>query len=328
MRVLVSGSHGLIGAELTRRLVRRGDEVVALVRSPGATLRAGRTAASGESPALDDRGPVTVGWNPPEHAVAEEDLDRVGPIGAVVNLAGAGIGDRRWSPRRREEIRESRVRSTQVLARTLPRMGNPAVWVNASAVGFYGDRGDEVLTEEAEGGRGFLAEVCRAWEDAARPVAEAGCRLVLLRSGIVLSASGGALGRQLPLFKAGLGARLGDGRQWISWITLDDEVGAILEALDSDRLQGPVNATSPHPVTNAGFAAALGRALHRPVVLHVPTAALGWILGRQMASELLLSSQRAQPVRLERAGYRFAHTEIDGALHDVLQAPGSRVDHG
>jgi uncharacterized protein (TIGR01777 family) len=239
-----------------------------------------------------------------------------------VHLAGAGIGDKRWSARRRREIVSSRVASTAVLVRALAELSRPpATMVSASAVGFYGDRGDEELTEDSGPGTGFLADLCRAWEDATEPAAQAGVRVVRLRSGIVLSAHGGALARQLPLFRLGLGGRLGTGRQWLSWISLADEVGAILHGLDDTALRGPVNATAPTPVTNRDFTRALGRALHRPTVMTVPGMALRIALGPDLASEMVLAGQRVVPTRLTSTGYRFHHADVDSALAAAL-APG------
>jgi hypothetical protein len=194
----------------------------------------------------------------------------------------------------------------------------PAVMVSASAVGFYGDRGDEELTEDSQPGTGFLAEVCRAWEDATEPAVAAGVRVVRLRSGVVLSTRGGALARQLPLFRLGIGGRLGTGRQWLSWISLPDEVGVVLHALDEPALQGPVNAATPAPVTNRTFTRALGAALHRPAVLAVPGVALRIALGSDLATEMVLAGQRVVPARLTTTGYAFAHTDIDAALAALL----------
>jgi len=190
--------------------------------------------------------------------------------------------------------------------------------VSASAVGFYGDRGDEELTEASGPGRGFLAELCRAWEDATGRATQADIRVVRLRSGVVLSAQGGALARQLPLFRLGVGGRLGSGRQWLSWISLADEVGAVLHALDEPSLEGPVNATAPTPVTNRDFTAALGRALHRPAVLAVPGFALRVALGSDLASEMVLAGQRVLPAKLSASGYEFSHADIDTALAALL----------
>lgn len=303
MRVLVSGSSGLVGRALCRRLADRGDDVVVLSRP-----------ASGPA-----GGTPTVPWDPSAGTIDADALVAAGPYDAVVNLAGAGIGDRRWSDERRRLIMSSRVLSTSLLATTLPGLRPaPAVFVSASAVGYYGDRGDEELTEQSGPGRGFLVEVVKAWEDAARPAAEQGARVVLLRTSVVLDPGGGVLGRLLPLFRVGLGGRLADGGQFMSWITLHDEVSAILAALERPELEGPLNLGAPTPVTNREFTEAVGRALHRPTVLAAPRAALELALGRDMASEMLLASQRMVPARLVAAGHRFDHPDIDTALTTLL----------
>jgi uncharacterized protein (TIGR01777 family) len=300
MRIVVSGASGLVGKSLTAALHARGDEVTPLVR---------RTAAAGESR-----------WDP---AAGSIDAGALEGADAVIHLAGAGIGDKRWSGQRRREIVSSRVESTSLLARTLAGLTRPpATMVSASAVGVYGDRGDEELTEDSRPGTGFLADVCLAWEGATGPAAQAGVRVVRLRSGVVLSAHGGALARQLPLFRYGIGCRLGSGRQWLSWISLPDEVGVILHALGEPALVGPVNATAPAPVSNRTFTRALGQALHRPTVLAVPGFALRIALGPDLAKEVVLASQRVVPTRLTATGYCFAHADIDTALVAVL-TPGS-----
>ncbi len=300
MRVVISGASGLIGASVVTALRARGDDVTPLVR---------RTPAAGEAR-----------WDP---AAGSIDTGALEGADAVVHLAGAGIGDKRWSAARRHEILSSRVQSTSLLARTLARLGRPpSVLVSASAVGFYGDRGDEELTEESSPGSGFLAEVCRTWEDATEAADDAGIRVVRLRSGVVLSAHGGALARQLPLFRLGVGGRLGSGRQWLSWISLPDEVGAVLRALDDPALDGPVNATAPAPVTNRAFTAALGRVLHRPTVMAVPAFALRAALGADLASEMVLAGQRVVPAKLTATGFAFRHADVDTALAAVLD-PGA-----
>jgi uncharacterized protein (TIGR01777 family) len=300
MRVVISGSSGLIGRSLAVALGARRDEVTALVR---------RQPNPGEAR-----------WDPLSGSI---DAGALEGADAVVHLAGAGIGDKRWSTARRAEIMSSRVQATSLLAGTLAGLDRPpSVLVSASAVGYYGDRGDEELTEDSTSGTGFLAEICRAWEGATAPAARAGLRVVLLRSGVVLSARGGALARQLPLFRFGVGGRLGSGRQWLSWIALSDEVGAILHALDQPALVGPVNATAPTPVTNRDFTRALGRALHRPAVLAVPGFALQVALGSDFATEMVLAGQRVLPAKLRDSGYAFDHATIDSALSAVL-APGA-----
>ncbi len=240
MHVLVTGSSGLIGTALVDALVARGDRVTRLVRSPSGAQPTG----------VDD-----VSWDPAAGTVDTTALEASGPLDGVVHLAGAGVGDKRWSPARKQVIRTSRTEGTRLLAATLASLSSPPpVLVSASAVGYYGDRGADVLTEESSAGTGFLAEVCVAWEEAAAPAAAAGIRTVLLRTGIVLSASGGALRRQLPLFRLGLGGRIGSGRQYRSWITLDDHMSVVLHCLTESSLAGPVNATGPHPTTDGRFA--------------------------------------------------------------------------
>jgi len=296
VRVVLSGSGGLIGGALAPALSGAGHEVVRLVRS--------------------EARPGAARWDPAAGVLDERDLHGAD---AVVHLAGAGIGDRRWTAARRTEILDSRVRGTELLARTVAGMRRPpAVLVSASAVGWYGDRGDEVLTEDSSGGTGFLASVCRAWEGATAPAEEAGVRVVHLRSGVVLARHGGALARQLPLFRAGLGGRLGSGRQWLSWITLEDEVAVVVRVLGDATLVGPVNACSPSPVTNAQFTRTLARVLHRPAIARVPRIALRAFLGGELADELVLASQRAVPARLLAAGFSFGLDALEGALASVL----------
>jgi uncharacterized protein (TIGR01777 family) len=310
MNVLIAGSSGLIGTALVERLTLADHTVTRLVRgAPPGRPAAGRS-----------RG---VAWDPAAGTIDMEGLERAGPFDGVVNLAGAGIGDRRWSMARKKLVRGSRVSATSLLAGTLLRLSTPpAVLVSASAVGFYGDRGDEELTETSTSGTGFLASVCRAWEAEARSVADAGIRTVLLRSGIVLSRQGGALRRLLPIFRAGLGGRTGTGAQYRSWITITDEVNAIVHCLGDNGVAGPVNATAPSPVTDADLARTLGAALHRPSALAVPAGALRLLLGAEMADELVLGGQRVLPTILSNRGFEFAHADIDGAVRAVIAADG------
>jgi uncharacterized protein len=305
MHVLVSGSTGLIGSALVDILAARGHRVSRLVR-PG---------PSGSAP--DTTGAIA--WDPAAHTIDTAALEAAGPFDGVVHLAGAGVGDKRWSPARKQVILSSRTDGTSLLAGALAGLSTPPpVLVSSSAVGYYGDRGDEVLTEDSAHGTGFLADVCVAWEAAAAPAADAGIRVVLLRTGIVLSASGGALGKQLPLFRLGLGGRIGSGRQYRSWITLEDQVGAIVHCLGDGSLSGPVNATGPEPATDAELARALGHALHRPSVLAVPAPALKVVLGPEMATDMVLSSQRVLPTRLTASEFTFAHPELGAAVGSVL----------
>ena len=301
MRVLLSGAHGLVGGALSRRLLDDGHSVVPLVRGTGPSAGAG------------------VGWDPAQGTLDQGALTAQGPYDAVVHLAGAGIGDRRWSAAYKQLILDSRVRATSLLAGAVTDLRPvPPVFVSASAVGYYGDRGDERLDEQSAPGTGFLADVCRAWEGATSPAVGV-TRVVRVRSGIVLAPRGGALGRQLPLFRLGLGARLGRGEQFVSWISLVDEVKAILRAVEDERLEGALNACAPDPVTNAEFTRALGRALRRPAALVVPRRLVEVVLGREMAGELLFASQRVQPARLVAVGHAFAHPDLDGALAALLE---------
>ncbi len=307
MRVLVSGSSGLIGTALTARLGADGHSVVRLVRGPG--------PGTGRSdPRTGD-----VNWDPVGGRLDGDALEGSGPYDAVVNLAGTGIGDRRWSPARKRLILESRVQATTLLIDSVLALSSrPSVLVSASAVGIYGIRGDEELTEQSETGTDFLADVCRAWEAAASPAADAGIRTVALRTGIVLSRTGGALARQLPLFRIGLGGRMGSGTQYRSWITLADEVGVIRHCLDDTGLSGPVNATAPSPATDGELAKALGAALGRPSILPVPAPALRLVLGQEMAEELVLGGQRVLPAVLVSSGYVFVQPQLDQAVRSVL----------
>lgn len=302
MRVLLSGSSGLIGRALAADLAADGHQVVRLVRP-------GRPAAG------------SVGWDPARSRLDPAALAAAGPYDAAVHLAGAGIGDHRWTEARRREILSSRVDPTALVASALAGLDpRPAVLVSASAVGFYGDRGDEVLDEESPAGTGFLAGVCSDWEAATGPASAAGIRVVTLRSGVVLASGGGALARQLPLFKLGLGGRLGSGRQYLSWISLADEVAVIRRAIDDVSLSGPLNATAPEPVTNAGFTRTLGRVLGRPAVLWVPRPVLEVAFGTGLTRELLVAGQRVVPRALLTSGHRFEHPELEGALAALLTA--------
>jgi uncharacterized protein (TIGR01777 family) len=297
VRVLVSGSTGLIGNALVKSLEGHGHRVTRLVR--GDPVGAGHAV-----------------WDPARRRI---DAERLEGHDAVVNLAGAGIGARRWTKRYKEEIRSSRVVGTDLLARTLATLTSPPkVLASASGINIYGDRGDEELTEQSPAGTGFLAGVVTEWEAATAPASTAGIRVTHLRSGVVFSRKGGALHRPLPPFRLGLGAKVGSGRQYLSWITIDDEVAAIEHILGTPSLSGPVNLVSPEPVTNAEFTRGLGRALNRPAVLAGPPAALKVALGAEMVSELLLASMRVLPAALQESGFSFAHPELGGALAHVL----------
>ncbi len=298
---VVAGASGLVGRALVAALRAEGWAVRCLVRRP--------PARAGEFP-----------WDP---AAGTIDAAALAGAHAVINLAGENIAAGRWTAVRRERILRSRVEATRTLVLALQAMSErPAVLLNASAVGFYGDRGDEVLTERSGLGVGFLTEVTLAWETHADGAARAGVRTVLLRFGMVLAEAGGALGKMLPPFRLGLGGPLGRGRQWTSWIGIDDAIGAMLHALRDTRVSGPVNVVAPEPVTNAQFAAALGRAVGRPAVLPAPAWALRLLFGA-MADEMLLASTRAVPRELERTGYRFRHPTLEVALRAVLAKPAA-----
>jgi uncharacterized protein len=294
MRVVIAGSSGLIGTALVPRLREAGHDVVRLVR---------RTPQ-----APDERG-----WDPAAGHIAPDALEGAD---AVVNLCGAGIGDQRWTGARKQELRDSRMIPTDVIARAVAEHGIGTL-VNGSAVGWYGDTGAMAVDESGRRGTGFLADLCRDWEAATAPASEAGARVVLVRTGLVLSPSGGLMGRIKPLFKFGLGGRLGSGSQYWPWISLDDEVGAIVYALEHDSVSGPVNATGPDPVSNDEFTRVLAAQLHRPAPFAVPGIAMRTVLG-EFADEGVLVSQRVLPGVLEREGFTFRHATLSEALAAVL----------
>jgi len=299
MRVLVSGSHGLVGAALIDYLEGLGHEVGRLVR---------RRSGHSEQEVL---------WQPTEGEIECEALEA---YDAVVHLAGENIAEGRWTEDKKTRIRESRVQGTTLLAQTLAQLENPPrVLVCASAIGYYGSRGDETLDESSAPGTGFLADVCKAWEAACEPARTAGIRVVNLRIGVVLSGEGGALTKMLLPFKLGLGGPLGDGSMYMSWITLDDLVRAIQHAIETPELEGPVNALAPEPVTNRTFTKTLGRVLRRPTILPVPSFALKAAAG-EMANEMLLVSVRAVPNKLTSTGFEFRHPDLEQALRHCLQS--------
>ncbi len=294
VRIAVTGATGLIGSALVAGLRSSGEDVVRISRH-----------ATGSD----------IAWTPAEGKLDPHALDGVD---AVVHLAGAGIADHRWTDDYKRTIRDSRLDATSLLARTIAGMDKPpAVLLSGSAIGIYGARGDEVLDESSAPGDGFLAEVCVAWEAATAPAADAGVRVAHLRSGVVLSGEGGALKKQLPLFKFGLGGRMGSGEQWSSWISIDDEVGAIVHLLSSD-VSGAVNLTAPHPVTNAEFTDTLGTALHRPTMLPIPKFGPRLLLGAELAENLLFTGQRVVPNVLLADGYRFRHPDLADALQAAV----------
>lgn len=301
MHVVVTGASGLIGSALVPHLRGQGHRVT----------RAVRRAARAED---------EISWDPAAGQLDPEDLREVD---AVVHLAGESIGARRWTAEQRRRVRDSRVGSTALLATTLAAMEHgPRTLVYPTGINYYGDRGDEVLTEDSGPGGGFLADVCVAWEAAAEPARNAGVRVVTLRTGIVCTPRGGALTRLLPLFRLGVGGRFGSGRQYWSWLTLDDEVGLLAHAITSESLRGPVNACAPNPVTNAEFTRVLAMVLGRPALLPVPRFAPHLLLG-EVADVLLFHSVRAVPERAEGDGYAFSHPTLEGGLRHVLGADGA-----
>ncbi len=298
MKVVVAGASGFVGAALLPALRGAGHRVVRLVRHA--------TRAEDE-----------ISWNPAGGVLDARLLDGVE---AAVNLAGENLAGKRWSAQQKERIFRSRVDTTRTLAAALTRLSpRPQVLVNASAVGIYGDRGDERLDENAAPGQGFLAEICRAWESETEIAANAGIRTVRLRLGTILAEEGGALAKMLPVFRSGVGGPFGSGRQWMSWVSRDDVVGAILHVLATPAVSGPVNIVAPEPVTNKEFAATLGRLLHRPAALPAPAWGLRLMLGREMADEALLASARAAPAVLLKNGYEFRHPRLAAALQAALE---------
>jgi uncharacterized protein (TIGR01777 family) len=298
MKILVSGSTGLVGKALVSSLTGAGHQVIRLVRSqPGP-------------------GEKDIYWDP---ATGTLDANRLEGFDAVVHLAGESIAEGRWTAEKKARIRNSRVKGTQLLAASLAQqVQRPRTWICSSAIGYYGDRGAEILREDSRPGSGFLPDVCREWEAATKPAADSGIRVVNLRTGLVLSSAGGALPKMLPPFKLGVGGKLGTGRQYMSWISIDDLVGAIQHAFEKDSLGGPVNAVSPHPVTNLEFTKTLGRVLSRPTIFPVPAFAVRLMFG-QMGEDLLLASARVEPARLAGSGYVFRYPVLEGALRHVLR---------
>ncbi len=299
MNILITGTSGFIGSALVPLLIEEGHSVVRLVRrqpSPGG---------------------YEVRWNPEADSI---DADSLKGIDAAVHLAGENLADKRWTPEQKARIRDSRVNGTHLLAETLARLVPlPKVLVSASAVGYYGDRDDEILTEDSRPGADFLAEATEAWEAAAQPAAQAGIRVVNLRSAMTLDPGGGPLKRMLPPFKLGLGGKLGSGRQFMSWVSLQDSARAFHHALITDALEGPVNVSSPNPVTNAEFTKALGRAASRPALFTVPPFVLRIMFGE--VADSLLGSARMEPAKLLATGFVFQHTELESALREMLTKP-------
>ncbi len=302
MNVLVSGATGLLGSALSAELRGMGHNVTALSRS--------RPSSEG-----------VIRWDPSR---GQLDLARLEGMDAVVHLAGESIAEGRWTAEKKRRILESRQQGTRLLAESVASLPTPPrVMVSASAVGYYGDRGNELLREESapgpEGDEGaaFLVRVCRQWEAAADPAREAGIRVVHPRIGVVLSTGGGALGKTLPIFKVGAGGKIGSGRQWWSWVALDDVVGAMIHALTNEGVEGPVNVGAPNPLANAEYTKTLGQVLNRPTLFPLPAPAARLALG-EVADALLLASQRMEPAKLKETGYEFRHPELEGALRHLL----------
>jgi|CXWL01.1.fsa_nt_gi uncharacterized protein (TIGR01777 family) len=307
LKIAVTGASGLVGQALVRKWDGIHHSIVAIGRRPSTP---GRALAVG--------GPAQViAWDPAAGAL---DPQALAGVDAVVHLAGESLAAGRWDAALKERLRASRVLGTQLMARAMAaRPVRPRVLVCASAIGYYGDRGDEILTEDSARGVGFLPDTCQAWEAAANPARDAGIRVVHVRIGIVLSRAGGALVKMLPPFRMGVGGPLGSGRQWMSWISLADLVHVFDRALQDDTLEGAINAVAPTPVTNAVFSRALAAALHRPALFRVPTPVLRLILGAEKTDALLLSSTRVMPARLQAAGHPFQHEDVAAALREILQ---------
>jgi uncharacterized protein len=299
MRILLAGASGFLGTRLVEHLRGQGHEITRLVRRPA-------------------RSADEVPWQP---SAGQLDPAPVAAADAVINLAGAGVGDKRWTASYKSRLRSSRVDSTGTIARAiknLPAADRPSVLLNASAVGWYGDTGDRVVTEDAPAGTTFLADVCRVWEAAARPAEDAGVRVALLRTGLILDVHGGLMKPLMLPFRLGLGARIGSGRQWWPWFALADWMAAVTFLLERADVAGPVNLVGPEPVTNAQFTAAFGRVLHRPALLFVPPIALQAALG-EFAGETI-GSQRVLPGVLTRAGFTWAHPTVESALRAALDS--------
>lgn len=299
MRVLVAGASGFVGTALVRRLSMDGHQVMKLVR---------------HEPSNEDE----LGWQPLPDGV-RMDPDKIEGFDAVVHLGGVSIGEQRWTPRHKERLWNSRVVTTDALARAITMISHkPKVFVCASATGYYGSRGDDKLMESSSQGRGFLAELCARWEEMARIAEQGGVRVVNLRSGLVLGHGGGVLKRQIPMFRMLLGGRYGDGSQWMSWISLRDEVDAIVHLINSE-VEGPVNLTSPNPVKNIEWTKTLGNLLTRPTIFPAPRWSMVIPLGAEATDEALLASQRCVPTKLPNSGFRFADNKLESAIEWTLE---------
>jgi len=299
MRILLSGSHGLVGGALMKSLEGDGHEVRPLVRYP------------------TGYGAKEIEWSPDRYSIA---MSRIEGFDALVHLAGEGIAEGRWTSEKKRLIKESRVKGTKLIAEALTTIDQPPkIFLCASAIGYYGDRGDELLNEESPPGSDFLADVCVQWENATSQAREKGIRTANLRFGIILDAGGGALAKMLPPFRMGVGGRIGSGKQWMSWIALADVVGAIRHALENESLSGPINYVAPNPVKNAEFTKTLGRVLSRPTLFPIPAFGIRMVFG-EMADALLLSSQRVEPSKLKSSGFKFQYSQLQPALRDILSA--------
>lgn len=297
MKVLIAGASGLVGTAITSSFVRKGTAVTHLVRT---------------SP---DPGKQEVEWHPNKEQI---DAAAIEGFDAVINLGGESIAEGRWTEEKKKRIRDSRIEGTQLLSETMAKLSTPPkVFLCASATGVYGDRGNEIVDESSPAGKGFLAEVCREWEEATRAASNAGVRVVNLRFGPILSPAGGMLAKLLTPFRLGVGGKIGSGEQYMSWVAIDDVVGVINFALERETLRGPLNVVTPNPVTNAEFTKVMGKVLSRPTFFMVPTFAARMAFG-EMADEMLLASQRVVPKRLSEAGYEFRYPELEGALRHVL----------
>jgi uncharacterized protein (TIGR01777 family) len=297
MKIVVSGASGLVGTALLPALKNAGHEVYRLVRSA-------------PNNAADE-----ISWNPERAAIDAASLEG---MEAAIHLAGESVSEGRWTDEKKRRIRESRSKGTRLLSETLAQLKKkPRTLLSASATGFYGNRGTEVLTEQSASGSDFLSEVCREWELATQPAAQGGIRVANLRFGVILTSKGGALKKMMTPFKLGVGGKVGSGEQYMSWITLDDAVGALLFALETETLRGPVNVVAPNAVTNLEFTKTLGKTLSRPTLFSVPSFAARLAFG-EVADALLLSSARVEPSRLKEAGYQFKYPELKAALHHIV----------
>ncbi len=295
MNILISGASGLVGSSLIPFLTTGGHRVTRLVR---------------RQPLENERF-----WDPENRILDLDDMDN---IDVLVHLSGENIGQGRWTPEKKRKIIESRNATTSLIAKSISRLKKlPQVFLCASAIGYYGDRGDEIMTEEHECGKDFISRVCSEWENAAAPAMEKGIRVVFLRIGIVLSPVGGALQRLLPLFKTGLGGKMGSGEQFMSWISMDDLIGTIYHAINDDSLFGPVNIVAPHPVSNLELTRTLGKVISRPTLFTIPASLIKMLFG-EMGKEVLLAGTRVEPKKIMASGYRFRHPELEVALRHLL----------